>query len=184
MAKEGLFPSDSMAVSSQREPRCCPSQKWGAPGPLSIPHICLSGSGGNRDNFSSHTGAEGKRVEPGAGLGFQFALVWACRLGLTRISKWRVWSQQLASSPSLVNTLTQRLLTQHRLLRDDSKPGRAPGARNTEMNEAPQRSTQARRHLSTAGQRALFKHLPDQGTVAATVFGYLSLTSSVIVTIA
>lgn len=53
------------------------------------------------------------------------------------------------------------------------------------MNEAPRRSTQARRHLSTAGQRALFKHLPDQGTVDATreqemVFGYLSLTSSVI----
>lgn len=28
---------------------------------------------GDRDNFSSHTGAEGKRVEPRAGLGFQFA---------------------------------------------------------------------------------------------------------------
>lgn len=57
------------------------------------------------------------------------------------------------------------------------------------MNEAPQRSAQARRHLSTAGQRALFKHLPDQDTVDATreqemVFGYLSLVSSVIITIA
>lgn len=39
----------------------------------SLISICLSGSSGNRDNFSSPTGAEGKRVEPRAGLSFQFA---------------------------------------------------------------------------------------------------------------
>lgn len=52
------------------------------------------------------------------------------------------------------------------------------------MNEAPWRSTQARRHLSTDRQ-ALFKLLPAQGTMNAThgqevVFGPLSFTPPVI----
>lgn len=73
VAKEGLFLNDTMAVSSQREPKCCPSQKWGAPDlSPSLPSALLDPV--RIETTLAHiTGAKGKRVEPRAGLGFQFA---------------------------------------------------------------------------------------------------------------